>query len=196
MFRVVDDLEIAPGVFRLGPWGQTQTSAYAVRTGASWVLIDTGYAGNAARVRATTAGLFGADPPQEILLTHVHPDHSGAAADLAAAWRCPVYLHPAELPIATGDFAAMRDAAGPLDRWVLLPLLTAVGRHRRDAILAAGNLAGVARTLQPGEPVPALPGWQCLHTPGHTPGHVCYLRTSDRVLISGDALVTLCSSTA
>ena len=28
-------------------------------------------------------------------------------------------------------------------------------------------------------------------TPGHTPGHVSFFRPSDRVLISGDALVTL-----
>ncbi|MFZ5870941.1 MAG: MBL fold metallo-hydrolase, partial [Actinomycetota bacterium] len=29
------------------------------------------------------------------------------------------------------------------------------------------------------------------HTPGHTPGHVAYLRRDDRVLISGDAAVTV-----
>ena len=29
------------------------------------------------------------------------------------------------------------------------------------------------------------------HTPGHTPGHLSFFRPSDRVLITGDAVVTL-----
>jgi glyoxylase-like metal-dependent hydrolase (beta-lactamase superfamily II) len=38
--------------------------------------------------------------------------------------------------------------------------------------------------------VPHLPDWQCVGTPGHTIGHVSFFRPTDRVLISGDALVT------
>jgi glyoxylase-like metal-dependent hydrolase (beta-lactamase superfamily II) len=39
--------------------------------------------------------------------------------------------------------------------------------------------------------VPELPDWECIATPGHTPGHVSFFRPSDRVLITGDAVVTL-----
>jgi len=38
---------------------------------------------------------------------------------------------------------------------------------------------------------PGWPVWECIPTPGHTPGHVSYFRAGDRVLISGDAVVTL-----
>ncbi len=31
--------------------------------------------------------------------------------------------------------------------------------------------------------------WQAVHTPGHSPGHLCLFRQSDRVLISGDHLL-------
>jgi glyoxylase-like metal-dependent hydrolase (beta-lactamase superfamily II) len=31
----------------------------------------------------------------------------------------------------------------------------------------------------------------CVPTPGHTPGHVAFFRRTDRVLIAGDALVTV-----
>jgi glyoxylase-like metal-dependent hydrolase (beta-lactamase superfamily II) len=34
-------------------------------------------------------------------------------------------------------------------------------------------------------------GWTCVPTPGHTPGHVSIFRARDRVLITGDALVTM-----
>jgi len=49
----------------------------------------------------------------------------------------------------------------------------------------------MSRTFEPGARDPGLPGWECIPTPGHTPGHVSYFRPGDRVLISGDALVTL-----
>ena len=35
-----------------------------------------------------------------------------------------------------------------------------------------------------------LPGWELLHTPGHTPGHVSLYRPEDRTLLVGDAFCT------
>jgi glyoxylase-like metal-dependent hydrolase (beta-lactamase superfamily II) len=184
--------KIAPDVFCLGPSGRTQTVVYFVRSGSSWVLIDAGWANDASRIERAAEALFGAgSQPAAILLTHCHPDHAGAALRLARVWDCGVYMHPDELPIATGDFAAMQACAGPLDRWVVLPLLRAMGRRRREAALGRSSLGAVARTFEPGSGVPGLPGWECIPTPGHTPGHVSYFRPADRVLITGDALVTL-----
>jgi glyoxylase-like metal-dependent hydrolase (beta-lactamase superfamily II) len=184
--------EIAPDVYCLGPWGRTQTVVYFVRAGSSWVLIDAGWARDGPRIERAAEFLFGTDPrPAAILLTHCHPDHAGSARRLARAWDCPVYLHPDELPIATGDFAAMEAAAGPLDRWIVLPLMRAMGKRRREAMLARSSLGDVARAFDPGAGVPGLPGWKAIPTPGHTPGHVSYVRPGDRVAITGDALVTL-----
>ena len=184
--------EIAPDVHCLGPWGRAQTDVYFVRSGSSWVLVDAGWAKDGARIERAAASLLGPDVrPSAILLTHCHPDHAGAALELGRAWDCAVWMHPAELPFATGDLAGMRAFAGPLDRLVVLPLMLAMGRRRREAVLARSNLGQVARTFEPGAEVPGLEGWECLPTPGHTPGHVSYFRPSDRVLISGDALMTL-----
>jgi glyoxylase-like metal-dependent hydrolase (beta-lactamase superfamily II) len=184
--------QIAPDVFCLGPSGRTQTAVYFVRSGSSWVLVDAGWAKDASRIGHAAKSLFGVGSrAAAILLTHVHPDHAGSALELARIWGCPVYLHPDELPIARGEFAAMVASAGPLDRWVVLPLLRVMGARRRAAILERSSLAAVARALEPGSGVPGLPDWQCIPTPGHTPGHVSYFRPGDRVLISGDALVTV-----
>jgi glyoxylase-like metal-dependent hydrolase (beta-lactamase superfamily II) len=85
----------------------------------------------------------------------------------------------------------MERYAGPLDRWLILPLMRVIGRRRREAILAAGSLAGIVQPLPPGGEILGMEGWAWIHTPGHTPGHVAYVRARDRVVLSGDALLTL-----
>ncbi len=187
-----EPVEIAPDVFLLGPWGRTQTDAYLVRAGAAWALVDAGWAGDAPRIEAAARTLLGPGvAPAAILLTHDHPDHAGAARALAGTWRCPVYLHPGETAIASGDFAAMERYAGPLDRWLILPAMRAIGERRRAAVLAQGSLVGLFRELEPGGSIPDLEGWEWLHTPGHTPGSVSFVRRVDGVVLTGDALVTL-----
>lgn len=184
--------EIAPDVYLLGPWGRTQTNAYLVRDGSSCSLVDAGWGSDGPRIQAAARSLLGPGlAPAAILLTHAHPDHSGSARELAEAWGCPVYTHPAEVPLATGDFAAMARYAGPLDRWLILPLMRAIGRRRREAALAGSSLTGIVRPLGPGGAIPGVEGWEWIHTPGHTPGHVAYVRARDRVVLSGDAILTL-----
>lgn len=184
--------EIAPGVLALGPWGRTQTNAYLVHSEAGWTLVDAGWERDARRIQAAVRSVAGRrGRPVAIVLTHDHADHAGAALDLARAWGCPVLMHPAEMPFATGDFAVIDRSPAPLDRFVVLPVMRAMGPRRREEILARQSLAAVARPFDPDAPLPELPGWDVVATPGHTPGHVSYLRTADRVLISGDALLTL-----
>jgi glyoxylase-like metal-dependent hydrolase (beta-lactamase superfamily II) len=175
----------------MGPRGRTQTDVYFVGSGTSWALIDTGWAKDAPSIKQAAESVFGAGTgPASILLTHFHPDHAGSALQLARIWDCTVYVHPDELPIAAGDFSALTEYAGPLDRWIVLPLMRCMGRRRRAAMLARSSLRDVASALEPGTEVPGLPGWECIATPGHTPGHVSFFRASDRVLITGDAIVT------
>lgn len=184
--------EIAPDVHWLGLKGRTRTNVYLIGSGSSWALIDAGWEKDGPAIMRAAETTFGAGArPAAILLTHVHPDHDGSALELARAWDCPVYVHPDELPQACGDFAAISAAAGPLDTWLILPLMRALGRRRRAAILERSSLESVARSYDPSGYVPGLPGWTCVPTPGHTPGHVSFLRLTDRVLVTGDALVTL-----
>ena len=58
-------------------------------------------------------------------------------------------------------------------------------------MLAGSSLKDVAQAFDPGVGVPGLPGWEYIPTPGHTPSHVSFFRPGDRVLITGDAVVTL-----
>jgi glyoxylase-like metal-dependent hydrolase (beta-lactamase superfamily II) len=186
--------EIAPGVYCMETGkGISRSNVYFVQSGSSWVLIDAAPANCGQSIRKTAEFLFGANTrPASILLTHDHPDHAGSALELARMWDCLVYVHPDELPlVAIGDLSTIEKYANPLDRWIILPLLRAMPRQRVESMLSRASLKGVVRAFDPSAAVPSLPDWECIPTPGHTPGQVAFFRTSDRVLITGDAIVTV-----
>lgn len=159
--------------------------------GTPFTLVDAGYPGYAAAVRAAVEGLgLRWGDLAAVLVTHAHVDHVGALPTLLAG--------RADVPVLTGRVEAAhlrgetRESATPLD------VLTRLGRYgvaRWAAhIMSSGATAhvtwpavrevadGVALDV-PGAPVPLV-------VPGHTSGHTCYVVPGAEVLLSGDALVT------
>lgn len=183
--------EIAPGVYLLEPGkGIKASNIYFVRSGPSWVLIDTGWPRDGQLIKQAAESLFGANTrPASILLTHIHPDHSGSALELARLWNLPVYVHPDEMPLAAEKL--LPEYSNPLDRWIVAPLMRLMPRRADDSKPPKPTLAEVARAFDPSAGVPGLPDWEYVPTPGHTPGHVAFFRRSDGVLITGDALLTV-----
>jgi glyoxylase-like metal-dependent hydrolase (beta-lactamase superfamily II) len=189
--------KIAPGVYcmEVGK-GIMRSNVYFVRSGSSWALIDTASANYGRVIQEAAESLFGANTrPATILLTHDHPDHAGSTLELARRWGCLAYVHPDELQLVTMDsttyLSTVKKYANPLDNWVILPLLRLMPRRRRESMLSESSFKDVARAFDPGTGVPGLPDWECIPTPGHTPGHVSFFRPSDRVLITGDAVLTV-----
>lgn len=185
--------EIAEGVFwlALGRGLLRSANVFFVRWEAGWCLMDAGWAHDAPAILGAAEYLFGRERPSTVLLTHAHPDHVGALPELARRWEVRAWIHAAELPLALGDARAIRHYAGPLDRWAVLPALRLAGRARMERTLARSSLHDEVRALAHGVGLPSLPGWEAIPTLGHTPGHVAFLRSADRVAVTGDALVTL-----
>jgi glyoxylase-like metal-dependent hydrolase (beta-lactamase superfamily II) len=159
-----------------------------LRDGASFTLVDAGYPGYAADVRASIgrAGLA-LSGLEAIVVTHAHVDHIGGVPGLLAEFPVPVYVGALELPMAVGERV---ESAGPLDvakrlwkpRFVPWSVrITAAGATRHVAVPDAIGVADGAELDVPGRPVILL-------TPGHTSGHIC-LRVGD-ALLTGDALIT------
>lgn len=159
---------------------------YAGHPGAGdrrWLLIDAGVTGMCARKIKESARLrFGHDARAfAIVLTHGHFDHIGAVEQLCREWDCPVFAHIDELPFLNGTRSYPRP-----DPWAggMMSLLSpALPRGPSD-------LGNYLRALPLDGALPGMPGWRWIHTPGHTPGHVSLFRRADRLLVSGDAVIT------
>src|SRR5215207_1832685 len=96
---------LAPDVYGLTVGG-IASNVYFVRSGPKWVLIDAGFSNNDKAIRQAAESVFGSGArPAAILLTHIHPDHSGSVPQLARMWDVPVFVSADELPMATGEYA-------------------------------------------------------------------------------------------
>jgi glyoxylase-like metal-dependent hydrolase (beta-lactamase superfamily II) len=148
-----------------------------------WVLIDAGVPGSAEAIFKAAAERFGEHtPPSAIVLTHGHFDHVGALVELAAEWETPIYAHRLEHPFLNGGRAyppPRADVGGGL-------MARVAGLFPRKPVDVSRGLA----LLSENNEVPFMPGWRCIPTPGHTPGHVSLWREADRTLIAGDAFIT------
>lgn len=156
---------IAAGVHRLALGrGAIASNVYFVQTDGGWTLVDTGWAHSGDAIRAAAAALFGpGSAPTAIVLTHIHPDHSGAAGSLARHWAVPVYATRPELPMARGRY--LPAYAMPLDRWVVVPIMRLLPASVRARAEAAGDISDVTRALDTTAELPGLPGWKAVPTP-------------------------------
>lgn len=133
-------------------------NCYFLVSGGEALLIDAGRdPGSDTRVILEQWRQLGEPRMQGIVLTHGHPDHIGAAAQLREQWHAPILMHSAE-----GE------------------ILERLGNpFTPDSLLKDGQELdtplGVASVL---------------HTPGHSPGHVCLHFGGSGLLISGDQVIT------
>ncbi len=101
-----------------------------------------------------------------ILITHGHFDHIGGLAQLQKKTDAPVYVHPLDAPALSDDVMNLAEGMG-----------FTVQPSKPDHLVTDGEILEVA-----GCPV------EVLHTPGHSPGSVCYRLTAERVLFCGDTV--------
>lgn len=159
--------------------------------GSKTALVDTGVATSPlddVRPALASIGLDLRDV-DFILNTHGHHDHLGGNASFKReAPQAQIHLHAADRPFAESPeyhFTFMTAFLTQFGLHDLVPL--------RQAALAktVGTCdAGVDRLLEDGDRIDLGDGLELtvLHTPGHTPGSVCYYWEAQKLLLTGDAV--------
>ena len=139
---------------------------YAV-LGNETVLIDTCFPGKGPAILAEMAAL-GVKPQQikHILLTHYDVDHIGNAAFLQQASGATVWASAIDIPYILGQ-------------------KTRLGIKKYIGMLMRAKLPADLRAFPESNRLGEI---EIIPTPGHTPGHVCFLYQN--VLFAGDLITT------
>jgi glyoxylase-like metal-dependent hydrolase (beta-lactamase superfamily II) len=126
---------------------------------------------------------------RRIIITHTHWDHAGQAAILKKMSGATVFVHPWEAHRMAGDEGYM----------VGLRMLVQVGvpgdvvEQFEDRLRRYGAWIDPVpdiNLLDEGDEVGFSTGdFRVLHTPGHTPGHLCLWREGPRLLVAGDTVL-------
>ena len=110
---------------------------------------------------------------QNLLLTHSHPDHIGAAQSIIEKSGAAVYIHAQEVKMVEDiDF---QNSVRPVPGFYQLVASSITVNHSlgdRDEIKLEENL-----TIR------------VIHTPGHSSGSVSYYLVEEEVLFTGDAIL-------
>lgn len=147
-----------------------------------WYLVDAGLEGSAPSILKAARRRYGMSRPAAILLTHGHFDHVGALHRLADEWDTPIYAHAEEHPYLTGR-RNYPPAAPEVGGGMMAELSWLFPRHPI-------NVSQRLRALPDDGRIPGLEGWNWIHTPGHTPGHVSFWNAGTGALLAGDAVIT------
>jgi glyoxylase-like metal-dependent hydrolase (beta-lactamase superfamily II) len=152
-----------------------------------WTLVDTGLGLPDASEQWSHVLQSLAAPVHRIVVTHFHPDHVGAAADVAALTAAPVYQGRVDYDQCLRTWGEQRvDERMPeyLREHGTPEADVESFRAEAAAFLPLVRFARDPVRLTPGV---AVDGWEILHLPGHADGHLALLR--DGVLVAGDTLL-------
>jgi len=203
--------EVAPGVIRMQLpiqfTGLGHVNMYGLLDDRGLAVVDPGMPGHSSwraiedRLRR---GGFRLGDVHTVIVTHSHPDHFGGAqriadetgarlvthADFVVPWQVP---RPDVIDLDADPGAPEGDPAAEA-RQVPRPFDFRPPRRVRMAILAGRVLGGrfmkapkPTVRLAHGEPI-TLAGreWRAVHTPGHTPDHLCLHDAETGTLLTGD----------
>jgi glyoxylase-like metal-dependent hydrolase (beta-lactamase superfamily II) len=192
--------QVAPGIHEVRlpiPWEEEIVNCFLFSAGSQVDLLDCGIQtdDSVATVLDAVREVGGRDATlRRLVITHIHPDHFGAAGALKEQTGVELYMHRLEVPMVNPRYLELEQ------------LVAEVGQHLRHNGVPepeVGLLQNASRAMRefvrPGEPDVQLDGAETIElggrrlrvewTPGHSPGHVCLFDLDDRLLFAGDQIL-------
>ena len=188
-------MEIVKGLHQLkvpvpnNPVGFTLPYLFEVPGGAA--IIDPGWDApesvESLQSQLAALGLSFGDIRQ-VIVTHIHPDHYGMAAQVKEASGCEVLVH--EKDVEFMQWRAQRLAQFDINGWFEQHGMPAVSSFPANAAGRFGRWgidSEPDRMMTDGERL-RLGGFelQVMWTPGHSPGHACFYEERLELLLTGD----------
>ncbi|MEO0899623.1 MAG: MBL fold metallo-hydrolase [Bacteroidota bacterium] len=180
-----------PKIFQLSS-SLTQISlnsvnVFLIRTPETLCLIDTGYLGSFPLIEAAFQSLgIKLEDIQHIILTHIHPDHTGELEKIKNLSGATTWMHELDAKI----FREGKVFRSPIK---ITPGLINFIIYQRNIKRGPYQLpfTDIDETLSDGDQFPFLGPNRIIHTPGHTEGHICLLLEDEDCLIAGDLCVNV-----
>jgi glyoxylase-like metal-dependent hydrolase (beta-lactamase superfamily II) len=190
--------EVADGVFELRlpiPFEDGLVNVFFFVDGEDVDLLDCGMNSEESLdlIRSSLASI-GGKRLRKLVVTHIHPDHYGAAGILAGPQRADLYLHRLEVPLVHPRYVDIEQLVIEVRRYLLVN-----GVPAGEAEVLSNSQRALSQVVAPAEPSVQLDGAETLTmgreqlrvfwTPGHSPGHVCLYSAGLGILFAGDHIL-------
>jgi glyoxylase-like metal-dependent hydrolase (beta-lactamase superfamily II) len=136
----------------------------------------------------------GAKRIRRLVVTHIHPDHYGAAGVFAGEGLADLYLHRLEVPLVYPRYVDIEHLVSEVRTYLLVN-----GVPEGEAEVMSNSQRALSEIVKPAVPAVQLDGAETLEvgrrrlrvewTPGHSPGHICLYDETDKVLLAGDHIL-------
>jgi len=131
---------------------------------------------------------------RRLVVTHIHPDHYGAAGALAGEGMADLYIHRLEVPLVHPRYVELEHLVEQVRTYLLVNGVTG-----DEAEVLSNSQRALSQVVKTAEPSVELDGAELLEmgrhrlrvewTPGHSPGHICLHEPATGLLFAGDHIL-------
>lgn len=167
---------------------------YLIEGHDGWTLVDSGWnvpeAWDALEQQLRAAGVT-FDKLKTLLVTHVHPDHYGLAGRVKEHSGAKVIIHQRERDLIRSRYRNPDQLLATMGDWLRMH-----GVPESDLRDLKESSMPIRAFVEPVEPDEVVWGGEQLSigrfdfeiwwTPGHSPGHICFLERGKKFILTGD----------
>jgi glyoxylase-like metal-dependent hydrolase (beta-lactamase superfamily II) len=190
--------EVAAQVFELRlpiPFEDGLVNVFLFTDGDDVDLLDCGM-----NIDESVAGIrtaikqVGAKRIRRLVVTHIHPDHYGAAGVFAGDGGADLYLHRLEVSLVNPRYVELEHLVEEVRSY-----LEVNGVPEDELEILSNSQRALSQVVTIAEPAVQLDGAETLEmgrrrlrvewTPGHSPGHICLYDAEEKLLFAGDHML-------